>query len=94
MIGDEIVKNDIESDSMLAEAYKEVITTAERDCMHEHVTNASEALKHYKKVGDNHLEVIKEDLAEFAFNATDRKKIAHHNVATWMAVCHLRFTQK
>lgn len=94
MIGDEIVKNNIETDSMLAEAYKEVITTAERDCMHEHVTNASEALKHYKKVGDNHLEVIKEDLAEFAFSATDRKKIAHHNVATWMAVCHLRFTKK
>lgn len=94
MIGDECIKNDIETDSTLSEAYNEVIGTAERECMHEYVSDASDALKYYKEVIKTHLEVIQVDLAEFDFKVTDQRKIAQHNVATWMAVCHLRFTKK
>jgi hypothetical protein len=94
MIGDACLKNDIESNSMLSEAYSEVISTAEREWMHEYVSTPSEALTYYKEVNKAHLEVIKSDLAEFDFKMTDQRKIAQYNVATWMAVCHLRFTKK
>jgi hypothetical protein len=94
MIGDACIKNVIEKDSTLFDSYDDVIETAERDKMEKYVSSKHEALEHYNKVYQDHLEVINEDLGQFDLSRTDRKKIAQYNVATWMAVCNLRFTEK
>ncbi|EJA3092021.1 hypothetical protein [Vibrio anguillarum] len=94
MIGDECVKNIIEKNSTLFDSYEDVIETAEREKMEKYVSSQHEALEHYNKVYEEHLEVINEDLETFDLSRTDRKKIAQYNVATWMAVCNLRFSKK
>lgn len=94
MIGDACIKNVIEKDSTLFESYEDVIETAERDKMEKYVSSKHEALEHYNKVYQEHLDVINEDLGRFDLSRTDRKKIAQYNVATWMAVCNLRFSKK
>ncbi|QFI37037.1 hypothetical protein FR932_03930 [Moritella marina ATCC 15381] len=91
MIGDKCFKDVIERNSALFECYQDVVETAERDSMLEYVNSNREALQHYKKVYENHLEIINEDLAHFGLSRTDKRKIAQYNIATWMAVCHLRF---
>ncbi|MGL0936799.1 hypothetical protein [Vibrio vulnificus] len=94
MIGDACIKNVIEKDSTLFESYEDVIETAERDKMEKYVSSKHEALEHYNNVYQEHLDVINEDLGQFDLSRTDRKKIAQYNVATWMAVCNLRFSKK
>ncbi|MGR2768267.1 hypothetical protein ACUYOF_12150 [Photobacterium ganghwense] len=94
MIGDACIKNVIEKDSTLFESYEDVIETAERDKMEKYVSSRHEALEHYNNVYQEHLDVINEDLGRFDLSRTDRKKIAQYNVATWMAVCNLRFSKK
>ncbi|OZS42197.1 hypothetical protein [Photobacterium sanguinicancri] len=94
MIGDECFKNVIEKNSTLYDSYDDVIETAERDKMEKYVSSKHEALEHYNKVYEEHLDVINEDLGDFDLSRTDRKKIAQYNVATWMAVCNLRFSKK
>ncbi|TOO76402.1 hypothetical protein, partial [Vibrio parahaemolyticus] len=84
----------IEKDSTLFESYEDVIETAERDKMEKYVSSKHEALEHYNNVYQEHLDVINEDLGQFDLSRTDRKKIAQYNVATWMAVCNLRFSKK
>ncbi|WP_318463061.1 hypothetical protein [Photobacterium leiognathi] len=94
MVGDECYRNVIERNSVLYDSYQDVVDTAEKDPMKKFVRNESEALEHYQNIYRDHLEVITEDLSSFDLSRTDRKKIAQYNVATWMAVCHLRFSKK
>ncbi|PSV95188.1 hypothetical protein [Photobacterium iliopiscarium] len=93
MIGDECIKNDIESNSTLYESYIELSQTAAREHMHEYVDSSKEAVKFYKEVSNEHYRTIDSDLIGFGLKVTDKKKLAHYDIATWMAVCKLRFTK-
>ncbi|RUO33322.1 hypothetical protein [Aliidiomarina soli] len=94
MIGDECLKRVIQRDSTLNESYKDVKITAERDQMLKYVNSKHEAHQHYTVISNEHLEVVTSDLSEFKLKKTDLRKIAQYDVATWMAVCHLRFEKK
>lgn len=93
MVGDECIRNDIEPNSALYDSYMEVSQTAARECMHEYVSTKKEALSFYKDVSREHLMVVSEDLEEFGLKRTDKRKLAQYDVATWLAVCHLRFSK-
>lgn len=94
MIGDAYIKNVIERDSVLYESYQDIIKTAERDHMETYVSNKRDAHMYYQKISDNHFETVKDDLDDFGLRKSDLKKIAQHDVSTWLAVCHLRFIEK
>lgn len=91
MIGSECFKRIIEKDSVLYDSYNEIVKTAERQTMKKYVDSQREAFEHYQSVYESHLMDINEDLCGFQLSRTDRKKIAQYNVATWLAVCYLRF---
>ncbi|MDB1123402.1 hypothetical protein [Vibrio algarum] len=94
MIGDECFTNVIEKNSTLYDSYQDIVETAERDKMEKHVSTRSEALGHYQNVYENHLRYINDDLSKYELSRTDKRKIAQYNIATWMAVCNLRFEIK
>ncbi|WIH28389.1 hypothetical protein [Photobacterium damselae] len=91
MIGSECFKRIIEKESVLYDSYNEIVKTAERQTMKKYVDSQREAFEHYQSVYESHLIDINEDLCGFQLSRTDRKKIAQYNVATWLAVCYLRF---
>ncbi|MGR5050740.1 hypothetical protein ACPV3P_18625 [Photobacterium damselae] len=91
MIGSECFKRIIEKESMLYDSYNEIVKTAERQTMKKYVDSQREAFEYYQSVYESHLIDVNEDLCGFNLSRTDRKKIAQYNVATWLAVCYLRF---
>lgn len=93
LIGDECLKNIIELNSPLWHAYDEIYKTASRECMHEYVSNEKEALDYYKKISGEHFSLLDDDLDNFDLKKTDKKKLAQHDIAMWLAVCCLRFTK-
>ncbi|GAD31529.1 conserved hypothetical protein [Photobacterium leiognathi lrivu.4.1] len=93
MIGDECIKNDIESNSELYDAYHEISKTTARNEMHEYVESSRDAVIFYRKTYSDHLETMNEDLDSFKLKKTDKMKLAQYDIATWMAACKLRFTK-
>lgn len=94
MIGDSYIKQIIEKNSVLYGHYQDIVQTAEREHMVAYVNDAKEAYEHYQKIYNEHLQVVMSDLDDFDLRRTDHKKIAQHDVSTWLAVCNLRFCEK
>ncbi|MFM5581809.1 hypothetical protein ACET8Y_03610 [Aeromonas veronii] len=94
MIGDAYIKQIIETNTVLYSNYQNVVKTAEREHMVAFVNNAREAYEHYQQIYRDHLNVVSNDLNKFDLKLTEHKKIAQHDVSTWLAVCNLRFCDK
>ncbi len=94
MVGDELIKTTIEKESQLFLDYEEVTDAAASHTQVKYVSNAQEAYEYYDKTYNDHFDSITEDLGKFGLKKSQRMRLAQYDIATWMAVCNLRFEEK